>query len=75
LKEDPDVHWTAYETFFFCLVWMGYKFVPRIFYFCMEKATEWNNKKKKKEPLPGKSELEAADQVDSQTQLADQIAT
>jgi hypothetical protein len=72
LKEDLDVNWTAYGTFFFCLIWMGYKFGPPIIYFCMRKANEWHKKKK---PEHGQSVLEAADQVDSQSQLADQIAT
>jgi hypothetical protein len=40
----------------------------------MKKATECHDKKKKK-PQSEQSVLELADQVDSQTQLADQIAT
>ncbi len=43
-----NLHWTSYGMFFFGLLWMGKEFGPRIFYYCMEKATEWHNKIKKK---------------------------
>jgi hypothetical protein len=75
LKED-GVHWTTYGPFFFCLVWMGYNFGPPIFYFFMRKANEWHDKKKKPRTNPNQEELgQLADQVNGQSQLADQIAT
>jgi hypothetical protein len=36
-KEDPRVLWTSYGSVVFGLVWMGYKFRPRIFYYCISK--------------------------------------
>jgi hypothetical protein len=58
IKDNP--HWTSYGMFFFGLLWMGNKFGPRIFYYCMKKATEWQNKIKKK-PQLSESQMEMAD--------------